>query len=83
MVIKMVKAMPPSREQAIERQKEQNIMVYGKIDTSNPLFLMPKGGIIRDNRVNEERKQSETICLRYIIIKPKERIVRIQNVGFI
>ena len=68
MVIKMAKAMPPSREQAIERQKDQNIMVYGKIDTSNPLFLMPKGGIIRDNRVNEERKQSEMICIRNIII---------------
>ena len=50
------------------RKKEQNIMVYGKIDTSNPLFLMPKGGIIRDNRVNEERKQSEMICIRNIII---------------
>ena len=59
----------PMREEvkkAIEAQKALNIDLYGKLDTSKPLFRMPKGGIIRGDRVNEEiRRICKTIGIDY------------------
>lgn len=48
----------PSAKQAIEREKQKNALMYGdNIFSIKPIFRLPKGGLIRSDRVNDDIKR--------------------------
>lgn len=52
---KRIVPMYPNAKQAIVREKEKNAMIDGKnIVSIKPIFRLPKGGLIRPDRVNSD-----------------------------
>lgn len=59
----------PAVREAVEKQKEQNLLLYGECRTDLPLFLMPRGGIIRGDRVNEDiRRICDAAKIQYFSV---------------